>query len=137
MLQNEATRTGGVYLLGYVAEMILKVAYFRFIGAASDDLLKRLFEQPAFLTDVNTSAVVTESYHSLKFWTELLLAARQQRERQLPSHITNALRHYTDMLFENWLVKMRYSALVVTAQEWRDVQEAVLWFYHNHDSLWR
>lgn len=137
LLNNEAARTGGVYLLGYVAEMILKAAYFRFIGAASEDRLDWLFTQPAFRTSVNASAVVTENFHSLKFWTELLLTARQQRKRPLPIHVTNALRHYTDLLFENWQVDMRYSALVVAAQEWRDVQEAVLWFYHNHDSLWR
>ena len=137
LLKDEATRTGGVYLLGYVAEMILKVAYFRFIGAASEDRLDLLFAQSGFRAAVNSSPVVTENFHSLKFWTELLLTARQQRNRQLPAHLTNALRHYTDLLYDNWQVDMRYSSLIVAAQEWQDAQKAAFWFYHNHDSLWR
>ena len=62
LLNNEVTRAGGVYLLGYVGEMILKVAYFRFIGAASEDRLDVLFAQPVFRTAVSASTVVTENF---------------------------------------------------------------------------
>ena len=137
LLEDEATRTGGVYLLGYVAEMILKVAYFRFIGAASDDLLEALLTTISFKTAVKNMGVEPEFYHNPRFWTELLISTRKQNNRNLPAHLQYNLQMFAENLYDNWKVDIRYHSLMVEAQEWRDVKEATEWFYNHHASLWR
>ena len=125
LLEEEATHTGGIYLLGYVAEMILKVAYFRFVGAASDDPIKALLTTTSFKTAIKNVGVETEFYHSPRFWTELLVSTRKVSKRSLPTHLQEDLRAYAEKLYNNWKVDIRYHSLKVRAQEWRDMKEAV------------
>ncbi len=117
LLEDEATRTGGVYLLGYVAEMILKVAYFRFTGASSDDLLGNLLKAKAFKDASESVSADTESNHSLQFWTEMLIVTRNQNNRRLPTHLQDTLVGYGVTLHQNWKVDIRYQPLAVAAQE--------------------
>lgn len=137
LLDNPKTRSGGVYLLGYVVEMILKTAYFRFVGAKSQDQIDALLTAIAFKSAAKKLPVDVESYHSLLFWMELLVTARDQQRRRLPAHLHTALRSYSEILHENWLVEIRYHSLEPAAEEWHAVQEAVNWFNNHHASLWQ
>ena len=137
LIEVESTRTGGVYLLGYVAEMILKVAYFRFIGAASDSLVKNLLAEPIFINATNNLGMDSEAKHSILFWTELLIVTRGQRTRRLPRHLADELRISASTLHFNWKVDIRYHSLLVTVPEQLEVKEAVDWFRKHHKSLWR
>lgn len=137
LLEEKETRTDGVYLLGYVAEMILKVAYFRFTGAASEDFLDALLTASAFKTAVKNLGVDAEFYHSPRFWMEILISTRIQHKRPLPTQLQNNLRAFAEILYDNWKVDMRYHSLPIGEAECQEVKVAVEWLYNRHESLWR
>lgn len=58
---------GGVYLLGYVAEMVLKNACFQFDGARPADPVRPLLGPVRALGRQHFPAIQQENYHSLVF----------------------------------------------------------------------
>ena len=69
----------GVALMALSVEMVLKAAYFRFVGYAPDQPISR-----ADLRDVEADirapgvTLGPEGYHNLLFWAEALTAVRRQ-----------------------------------------------------------
>lgn len=124
LLNEEATRTAGVYLLGYTAEMILKVAYFRFEGAGSADRVAPLLETAKIKAKNLNVGMERENYHSLRFWTQLLLATRNHEDRNLPKRVAENLESHTTILYENWWVEMRYRRLAANYAEALEVKRA-------------
>ena len=124
-----------IYLFGYVAEMILKTAYFRVIGNSLADLVK-----PMLVPARNNGAALIpgisyESYHSLRFWSELLRAERNIQGRGLPAATENILIQYTNLLYDKWMVEMRYHPNKANEADAREVAEAVQWLFDNRIDL--
>jgi len=121
---------GGIYLLGYHAEMTLKSAYFRLTGLSIAKPIDRYVLQTALgkakLLGVSTPH---EGYHGLRFWCDLLVAERSARGIPLPSPLLNILTHQVDIISSRWSVEMRYRTpstrpldleSTVTAVDWLD-----------------
>ena len=136
-LKNEATRTIGVYVMGYAAEMLLKTAYFRFRDAASYDNVGDLLGAAKLSAKALEVVAVSENYHSLLFWTQLLLRTRSQDKRKLPKYLETELHLRTERLYQNWWVEMRYHALTATEQEALLIRKDVEWLRKHYESLWR
>lgn len=84
-----------IYFFGYVAQMVLKTAYFRVHGNRLTDRVKEannLARRSAQYLIPNT--IEYESYHSLLFWAELLKAERRRLNRSLPAMIEMNLSAY-------------------------------------------
>ncbi len=137
LLTDEATRTASVYLLGYAAEMLLKTAYFRFEGASSSDRVGPLLETAKIKARNLNVIAERENYHSLRFWSQLLLATRNYEARDLPKRIADNLTLHTTTLYENWWVEMRYRRLAANDTEILAVKKSVEWLRNRYDGLWR
>ncbi len=137
LLLTEDTRAGGIYLLGYVAEMVMKAAYFRFTGAESEDRVLWLIEGKEFKDVARQVGSPSEHNHSIEFWLEALLNERKRKNRTLPRHLQMTLQTYVQTIHNGWSVEMRYLALQFSGTEWREYQTAIQWLKNRHQTLWR
>jgi hypothetical protein len=127
----------GLYLLGYVAEMILKSACMRVTGAtAADEVEARL--GPARAAGKRLiPKIAHEQYHSLRFWGYLLVAERVSRQRPLRRAVRRAVLRIVERLYADWWVEMRYRADTVEPGEVQNTIRDVDWLLENRVSLWR
>lgn len=125
----------GVYLMGYVAEMLLKSAYFRLRGFAPQQVITM-----GDLRDAVQRHHITlppEKYHDLELWAQLILAERALSSLSDPA-MENGLQTKATRLNTNWSVKMRYHALQgIVKQDLVDVLDDVVWMKSNHINFWR
>ena len=134
-LMASAQSGQGVYLMGYVAEMLLKSAYFRLRGFADPQIIMMSDLRDAVHRHHLT--LPTEKYHDLELWAQLII-----KERVLVSlsnlRVERDLQTTTTRLNTNWSVKMRYHPLLgVARQDLEDVLDDVVWLKSNHNDFWR
>jgi hypothetical protein len=129
--------SGGTYLMGFAAEMLLKCAYFRFSGAAPADAVKPRLGPARKPGQLLIPAVPHEQYHSPRFWALLHLAARRSRHAPLAAITEAQLVQRMRRLHQNWWVEMRYRAIEPSPLEVRSVFDDVSWLRANYVLLWR
>ena len=127
---------GGIYLLGYVAEMVLKNACFLFDKARPADLIwprlapMRNFGKKYFPT------IDPENYHSLVFWYHALQWKRNIAKQPLPRPMARQLARKVARIYSMWIVAMRYYPDVnVLPNESEAVYRDVIWLYDNQLQL--
>lgn len=129
----------GIYLMGFAAEMVVKHAYFRFIGSRPQEVVKALLK-PAinwFGSQVPLAQQVShESYHSLKFWAVLLQSRRRAAGRPLGPTLDSTFLRCMLRLHENWWVEMRYRPDQATQQEVQEVYNDITWLVNHATHLW-
>ena len=128
---------GGIYLMGYVAEMLLKNAFFRFTGALPADGVERRLAPARKWAEGQSLGVDPESYHSLRFWAWLLIKRREFSGAPLPVAVEGQLRRCADRLYENWWVEMRYRQDRSSTRQAETVLADVNWLYDHYAVLWR
>lgn len=135
-LMTEGYHSAGIYLAGYVAEMLLKSAYFAFSGQSLTaevwPMLAPAWNRGCiyFPTSFSTSA---REYHNLDFWARLLREERRRNGVALPWYTDNAYLGHTRLLHLTWWVEMRYRHAQATAQDAEEALEAISWlrsYYH-------
>lgn len=132
-----AGRNGaGIYLMGYAAEMILKVAYFKLDGVKpGGDLKPRLGPAKTFVKRMHPG-IDYESFHSLLFWIHAIRLKRlSKRSGSSKSVDVQALRKVR-RLYQIWWVEMRYRRDRSTQSEVNTVYEDVTWLWDNRMQLW-
>ena len=127
---------GGVYLFGYVAEMLLKTAYFRFDGAAPADLVPPRLAPACNKRGALNIYLSHESYHSLRFWEELLVRLRHYRRCRMGGDLETQLKWRVRRLHRTWWVEMRYLADQAEPGDATDVFDDVTWLRDHHSLLW-
>lgn len=133
-----AGRTGGgVYLLGYVAEMLLKVSYCRYRGAGPPSLVGPMLGPARRSGRQLVPGIPHEGYHSLHFWLRLLLAERSARGEALPPDLRNGFHQRVRRLHQVWWVQSRYR--MDRADRWSGPSALadVDWLRDNYTALWR
>lgn len=130
---------GALYLLGYVAELLLKSAWFRFRGASPTDLVTwgLLGTAASQARALGLAGVGPESYHSLVFWAKLLRTARRRENVPLPPEVDAPFVQRTRRLYQNWWVGARYRRAVFVPQVLETAFGDVTWLRDNHRGLWR
>jgi len=128
---------GGVYSLGYHAEMTLKAAYFRFRGLTPAHVVDRALlnttEARARQLGVFTPPA---GFHSLRFWRDTLIAERAAVGQSLQITLAHAIGRHVDVIHAQWQVEMRYRAPVSTLAHLEAVGAAVDWLDRNYDALY-
>jgi hypothetical protein len=127
----------GIYLLGYVAEMLLKTAYCRV-----DPQVRRNFLVASRLTPARrywrTTFGDQPSGHDRLF---LALSIEDDRPRQgktaWPVATARLFNTTIDRIAENWTVEMRYHQPKATQVEANDMLVDVGWLRRNYEALWR
>ncbi|MDQ3081487.1 MAG: hypothetical protein M3R07_04655 [Gemmatimonadota bacterium] len=101
-------RGGGIYLMGYAAEMYLKVSAFRFDGASLADLIEPRLAPARNWLKAQPTSVAHESYHSVLFWMAYLRGRRVAKHHALPTELDGQLVHRVRRIYSVWWVEMRY-----------------------------
>ena len=129
-------KAAGIYLMGYVAEMRLKLAYFRIIGERLTTEVRPLLGPVR--TEAGQLGLDPENYHSLRLWSELLIKRRTALGKTSASgELEKTLRGVANTLYDLWWVEMRYRPDSATEDEMNLVFDGVSWLDRNYMSLWR
>lgn len=129
---------GGVYLLGYVAECLLKCAYFRLRGVKSTELVKSLLAPArANAKQLFSAPLDHEGFHSIQFWATLLRAERRRRDRPLAKEMDARFVQRCRRLYLNWTVELRYSSVHPDETVARSVLDDASWLRQAYHQLWR
>jgi hypothetical protein len=130
-------RTGaGIYLMGYTAEILLKIAAFRFDGARPDDLMTARLPAAKQWMKQHAPNVVPEGYHGLDFWLRYLDLRREQAGRMLPRGLRGELAHRVGRIYVVWWVEMRYRADRATILHGSRIFQDVTWLRENFVQIW-
>ena len=129
--------SAGIYLMGYVAEMLLKNAYFRFMGLRPADLIGPRLGPARTQGRVLVPEISSEGYHNLHFWALLLIRTRCKIGRLLPIELGNRLIHCTRRLCQHWWVGMRYRYDRCDTRHVETVFSDVNWLRDHYLRLWR
>ncbi len=137
-LMTEGYHAAGIYLAGYVAEILLKSAYFALIGQPlTADVWPLL--APAWNVGCGyfpaSFSPNNRDYHNLDFWARLLRERRRRTGSALPWHLEQEYLHHTRRLHLTWWVEMRYRHAQATPQDAEDVLEAVSWLRKHYALL--
>jgi hypothetical protein len=124
---------GAVYLFGYLAEMLLKVAFFRARGVArhSDTAPERHAARTLAATYGRP-----RNYHDLKYWTFALERMRSANGRPLNAAFAGALTLRVSTLAYHWAESLRYRSVRPTESELHEVVDSVEWIFEHRSELW-
>jgi hypothetical protein len=129
---SEAGRhTGAIYVLGYVAEMVLKVAVFRLHGVPPYADLSP--HRRGILNTYSTRR--RRNLHDLEVWAEVLIDLRAIRGIPLDPGFAAQLRINVAVLVSHWKEGLRYRHTQATSRELREVFEGIDWLFTNRSLL--
>jgi len=131
----EDRRCGALYLWGYVAEMLLKVAYYRIRSVPyGEDLRNEL----AGMRDRALALGFTwrGNWHNLESLVSLLIQERSTRGRPLDAYFAEELRHHIDAIAENWSETLRYKDVRALPEETALVFRSLDWLRSHVTELW-
>ncbi len=136
----QARDFAAIYLSGYCAEMLLKTATFRFDGALPGDLVEPRLGPAKTFGKAKFPTIGHESYHSLIFWSELLLSKRSDAGRPLSADLLTDLRLRVNRMYQSWWVSMRYRTAGSIVASPQPVALTILadvdWLLKHHSELW-
>ncbi len=127
---------GGIYLLGYTAEMILKHASFRANRGRPADPASGFFGPIRDWMNARYPLVEREGYHSLLFWTFYLRGRRREAGMPLPDGLDWELVRRARRLYSIWSVDLRYRDWKPGAAEAQMVYDDVTWLRDTRIRLW-
>jgi hypothetical protein len=128
---------GGIYVLGYVAEMFLKLACFRLEPVRPTHPVGSFFGPARKWMEARCPGVDRESYHSLLFWSTYLRDKRRRQGRALAGPLDWQLVRRSRRLYQTWWVEMRYRRDRARAADGRIVYDDVTWVRDHYLLLWR
>ena len=104
MILEARHRYIGAYVLGYSAEMFLKCSVFRHRGMKSEGTIRDCFSDIERYHKRNVIGEIPphENFHSLRYWTHLLLAIRTRDDRMLAKSSEAQLLYHSDSIYANW-----------------------------------
>lgn len=127
---------GGIYLLGYAAEMILKHACFRNDRGRPADPASGFFGPIRHWMNVHHPQVDREAYHSLLFWAHYLRSRRRENGNPFPDAFDWQLVRCARRLYSAWSVDLRYRDWTATTAESAMVYDSVTWLRDMRIRLW-
>ena len=130
-LADTGNETGALYLLGYVAEMLLKTAYFRLAGVPDADNIA-----PSLKAASNNAAWLGGNLHNLRSWVALLNAVRFDEGKPWDVLTAVTVERHVLIIDSHWRESIRYTAFAATVAEVEEVLTSVDWLHDNYDTLW-
>jgi hypothetical protein len=124
---------GGCYLLGYVMEISLKVAFFRFGGIGVIDDLTMPRASLGGMIRKNQNA----GLHDLVALVTTLIAERAARGNPYDRQFATDLTAFVTKAAKHWKVEMRYQEAVPAVNEFHELLDSVDWVMNNRQRLWR
>ena len=121
--------TGSLYLLGYVVEMVLKVAFFR--------LRAWPVAQAVDLSVIRTHAVWrrTSNLHDVEALAQVLIQERAQRGLPFDPVFAGVLTQHVRVLASHWKETLRYCHSTAREDEVAEVFQSADWVLANRHQL--
>lgn len=130
---------GAVYLAGYVAEMLLKVAYCDLeLSFPANGLVEAIFGPARTLwkSIVPGATLPFQHKHSLLFWEQVLGPHRTDSGiRPMEWGDAVLFSRHLSIIRLHWQVDLRYQAPLVTPAEAQAVFSAAQWLFDNRRSF--
>lgn len=123
--------TGSIYLLGYVAESLLKAATFRALGIPSARPLGKSTTVSAG-AGVTVATVIVKLDHNLPRLRDQLYTARRASGNPMALDVWAGLYPRVDGLTQNWTEVLRYRSTDATLAEAQAVLRRVDWIITNY-----
>jgi len=115
--------------LGYVAEILLKVAFFRVTGClASQAVDLKVIKAHASWTKTN--------FHDVSGLADLLIEERRLQNRAFDPVFAGQLKAYTLAVASHWRETLRYRQTLAEEAELVEVFQSVDWLLANANLLW-
>lgn len=128
---------GGIYLLGYVAEMLLKTAICRIDPFAVPTTLVTVGLRPARSAWMQIFPGDKWDGHNLLFLSLSLENERRVKTlARLHLGTERTFNYWVNLLYDHWFVSIRYRHREATQTEAIDVISGVEWLRNNYNSLW-
>ncbi|HVX84853.1 MAG TPA: hypothetical protein VH253_08565 [Phycisphaerae bacterium] len=127
----------GACLLGYTAEILLKLAALRLDGLSPATLVKQRLPPARVWMKKHAPGVDAESYHNLLFWMVLIREKRAWQGRPLEAQLDAMFTQRVRRLSGNWWVEMRYRQSRLLDREIHCVYDDVSWMRDRYIELWR
>jgi hypothetical protein len=131
--------SGAVYLLGYEAEMLLKSAVYRRLGARPNSQAHVFFRRACKTAQDAALAGHQgqfESGHGLLYWARLVWSLQGPRGQGVPPDLRRTLFRHVWRIEARWAVEMRYSADPGSKDEVMTVLRSVEWIARHRIALW-
>lgn len=125
-----------IYLLGYAAEMWIKLAYYHLDQVSPGIAVNVSFNK---VKNANPRPVQAqwEAGHSIEFWGDLVCLKRQNLQNAFPSLFQAVFCNHYRSVHANWRVEMRYQPVQAYPREVGDVYDSVSWIKSKYYDLWR
>jgi hypothetical protein len=138
-MAGQGRRTGAVYLWGYVAEMVLKAAYFSLIGVPETQALSWQTDLRPAIHRGRGLGIAWPRHgegHNVRAWAELLVAVRAlSPATAFAMPFALAVQRRGQRIEQLWRETLRYRKNFAYPFEMRDVREAAEWFLVNSPTL--
>ncbi len=121
-----------IYLLGYVAEMLLKTAYFRVTGVPSSQDIA-----PHLTAARRNASWRGGNLHDLRSWFALLNDARSFQGNPWSIVTAATIERHVLTVASHWRESLRYTSLMAADAELEEVHASVDWLLVNYDVLWK
>jgi hypothetical protein len=133
---SELRSTGAVYLAGYVAEILLKTAYYHVRGVGqTDDVVPELRGMAARAAELGYHWPSGRTRHDLQAIAGLLIEERRARGRPLNPYLAIKLGNHVVVIIGHWSEQLRYKDAIATEAELVELFESVSWIYDNYGVL--
>jgi len=128
-MAQEGRRLGAIYLLGYVAEIVLKVAFFRVCGFPP-------YQAVSLRMATAHASWRGFSLHDVNAWATLLIEERRLRGRPFDPVFASQLKWHVMVVAANWREALRYRHSAASETELAEVFQGVDWLLANSNLLW-
>lgn len=129
-------RLTAAYLSGYVAEMVLKAAYFRLIGWSRTAVIRRADLQNAQNRATHILGILwVGNLHDLDGWLALLIQERMHLGQPYDANYARALGRRVAGITANWREYLRYYPNLPYRGEVRTVVENAAWLLAQYRYL--
>lgn len=126
-----------IYLLGYAAEMTLKVAAFKVDGLRATHLVgASLASLRRNWASRHLPSVREESFHSLLFWIQVLRIKRRQNGLTTSRAVDRRAAGCVARVYQTWWVDMRYRPDQSLPSEAYLVYNDTNWLLDHRVQLW-
>lgn len=142
VLVKGGRRLAAIYLLGYVAEIVLKYAFYRLLGYKPEDLIRlgsggRADDPRGVAHGVLGIPQLRRGLHNPDLWARMIVQLRRQLDLPRAPDLVDGLLNKAEQIDSNWKVSLRYNRECSTLADFRALWKAVAWVKTHADQFWR
>lgn len=136
-LYEAGRNTGAIYLWGYVAEMLLKSACFRFLGHDPNTEITASDRKTAIVLSRDENINWIGNHHFLLGWAELLVKYQLKlpQGNYATSNFSNDVLNNVKEIYQLWREHIRYHSTEASEMEAERVRTATEWLLIHSNSL--